>query len=171
LTLGVAAVSLAEGGMLLGRVGDEQVLLARDGGEVFAIGASCTHYHGPLAEGLVHDRAVRCPWHHARFDLKTGEALRAPALDPVSCWKVEQRDNKIFVVAKKASPPKRSSSAKMPSGPIIIVGGGAAGLAAAEMLRRRNFADKIAILSSDEAAPVDRPNLSKDFLAGTAPED
>src|ERR1051325_659099 len=164
LTLGVAAEQLAEGATLLGRVGDEPVMLARDGGEVFAIGASCTHYHGPLAEGLVHNRTVRCPWHHARFDLQTGEALRAPALDPVSCWTVEQRDNKIFVAAKKASAPKRLSSAKMPSGLIVIVGGGAAGFAAAEMLRRRNFTGKITILSSDEAPPVDRPNLSKDFL-------
>ena len=61
LTLGVAGAELAEGAMLLGHVGDEPVLLARDGGEIFAIGASCTHYHGPLAEGLLHEGSVRCP--------------------------------------------------------------------------------------------------------------
>jgi len=171
LTLGIAADELAEGAMLLGHVGGEQVLLARDGGEVFAIGASCTHYHGPLAEGLLRDRTVRCPWHHACFDLRTGEAIRAPALDPVPCWQVEQRDNKIFVAEKRKSTPKRGAPAKAPSGPVVIIGGGAAGLAAAEMLRRRNFTGKITILSSDDAPPVDRPNLSKDFLAGTAPAD
>jgi NADPH-dependent 2,4-dienoyl-CoA reductase/sulfur reductase-like enzyme/nitrite reductase/ring-hydroxylating ferredoxin subunit len=171
MTLGVAADELAEGAMLLGHVGGEPVLLARTLGEIFAIGAVCTHYHGPLAEGLLHDATVRCPWHHACFDLRSGEALRAPALDPVSCWQVERRNGKIFIVEKKKPTPKRTASAKKSSGPIVIVGGGAAGFAAAEMLRRRNFTGKITILSSDSAPPVDRPNLSKDFLAGTAPED
>ncbi len=171
LTLGIKASDLAEGAMLLGHVGDEQVLLARDGGEIFATGASCTHYHGPLTEGLLHDGSVRCPWHHACFDLRSGEALRAPALDPLQCWQVEQRDGKIFVLAKRKTSPKRIASSKTRSGPIVIIGGGAAGLAAAEMLRRRTFSGKITILSSDDAPPIDRPNLSKDFLAGTAPED
>jgi NADPH-dependent 2,4-dienoyl-CoA reductase/sulfur reductase-like enzyme/nitrite reductase/ring-hydroxylating ferredoxin subunit len=171
LTLGVATTALAEGMMLLGHGGGEQILLARAGGEIFAIGASCTHYHGPLAEGLLHDQSVRCPWHHACFDLRNGEALRAPALDPVPCFQVEQRNNKIFVSGKKQPTPKRSTIVKMPSGPIVIIGGGAAGLAAAEMLRRRNFTGPITILSSDDSPPVDRPNLSKDFLAGTASED
>jgi len=101
-----------------------------------------------------------------------GPAAGAPALDPVLCWQVEQRDNKIYVSEKRLQTPKRGVSAKAPpSGPIVIIGGGAAGLAAAEMLRRRNFTGKITILSSDDVPPVDRPNLSKDFLAGTAPED
>src|SRR3954454_19882474 len=142
LTLGVAAGELAEGAMLLGHVGGEQVLLARDGGELFGIGASCTHYHGPLAEGLLRDRTVRCPWHHACFDLRTGEAIRAPALDPVSCWLVEQRGDKMFVSEKKKPAPKRGTPSKASSGPVVIIGGGAAGLAAAEMLRRRHFTGK-----------------------------
>jgi NADPH-dependent 2,4-dienoyl-CoA reductase/sulfur reductase-like enzyme/nitrite reductase/ring-hydroxylating ferredoxin subunit len=170
LTQGVALSDFVDG-RLLGHVGDEEVLLVQSGIEIFAIGAHCTHYHGPLAEGLISDGDVRCPWHHACFDLKTGEALRAPALSPVDCWKVEQRDGRIFVREKRErATPRLPASANLPSR-IVIVGGGAAGFAAAEMLRRRGFAGSIVMLSNDAAAPVDRPNLSKDYLAGSAPED
>jgi nitrite reductase/ring-hydroxylating ferredoxin subunit len=75
--------------MILGHVAGDAVLLARRGQELFAIGAECTHYHGPLAEGVLVEDTVRCPWHHACFSLRTGEALRAPALNPVLCWRVE----------------------------------------------------------------------------------
>ena len=104
LTQGIALTELADGGKLEGHCGGEQVLLVRSGGEIFAVGAHCTHYHGPLAEGLVTDGTIRCPWHHAAFDLRTGEAVRAPAFSPVGCWSVEQRDGKVFVQGKRAAP-------------------------------------------------------------------
>jgi NADPH-dependent 2,4-dienoyl-CoA reductase/sulfur reductase-like enzyme/nitrite reductase/ring-hydroxylating ferredoxin subunit len=157
---------------LLGHVGDEEVLLVRSGGEFFAIGAHCSHYHGPLAEGLVTGGSVRCPWHHACFDLRTGEAERAPALSPIDCWTVEQRDGRIFVTQKRDQPKPRAMAATADTPKkIVIVGGGAAGFAAAEMLRRRGFGGSIVMVSNDAAPPVDRPNLSKDYLAGSAPED
>ena len=170
LTQGVALGDLV-GGKLVGHVGSDEVLLVRSGPEVFAIGAHCSHYHGPLAEGIVVGASVRCPWHHACFDLRTGEALRAPALSPVDCWRVEQRDGRIFVREKREAPKSPSVAAIDAPGRIVIVGGGAAGFAAAEMLRRRNYRGSIVMLSNDAAPPVDRPNLSKDYLAGTAPED
>jgi NADPH-dependent 2,4-dienoyl-CoA reductase/sulfur reductase-like enzyme/nitrite reductase/ring-hydroxylating ferredoxin subunit len=157
---------------LLGHVGDEEVLLVRSGGEMFAVGAHCSHYHGPLAEGLVTGASVRCPWHHACFDLRTGEAERAPALSPIECWAVEVRGGRIFVTQKRELPKPRAMTAKADTpGKIVIVGGGAAGFAAAEMLRRRGFGGSIVMVSNDTAPPVDRPNLSKDYLAGSAPED
>src|SRR5215475_10881106 len=96
LTKGVPARELPEGGMLLGRVGEDEVVLARSGDRFYAIGAHCTHYHGPLAEGLLVDGTVRCPLHHACFSLKTGEALRAPAFDSIPCWRVELAGEKVF---------------------------------------------------------------------------
>jgi len=72
LTQGIAFAELADGGMFAGHVGDDQVLLARVGEQVFAVAAQCSHYHGPLAEGLVVGEMVRCPWHHACFSLRTG---------------------------------------------------------------------------------------------------
>ncbi|MGA2486270.1 MAG: FAD-dependent oxidoreductase [Roseiarcus sp.] len=173
LTHGVGLAELADGGKLVGHVGDEQVLLARRGMRVFAVGANCTHYNGPLVDGLIVDGTVRCPWHHACFDLQTGEALHAPALSPIATWAVEQRDGKIFVGAKRAEP-RAKPRGKTEGGPpdrIVIAGGGGAGFAAAEMLRRERYEGEIVMLSRDDAPPVDRPNLSKDYLAGNAPED
>ena len=169
---GVPAADLGEGGMILGQVAGEAVLLARNGGALFAIGAECTHYHGPLAEGVLVADTVRCPWHHACFSLRTGEALRAPALNPVACWRVEQRDGKIHV-GEKLEPAGRRAPLAAHAAPesIVILGGGAAGNAAAEMLRREGYTGPVTMLSADEAGPYDRPNLSKDYLAGTAPEE
>ncbi len=173
LTQGISLAELEDGGMLAGHCGGEEVLLVRRGSDVFAVGAHCSHYHGPLADGLVVNDTVRCPWHHAAFDLRTGEALRAPALSPIGCWSVEPRDGKVFVKEKRTPPkpePLGVSSGTAPDR-IVIVGGGAAGFAAAEMLRRRAYQGSIVMVSSETAAPVDRPNLSKDYLAGTAPEE
>src|SRR4029077_4631582 len=103
LTHGVAIDTLADGGMVAGHGGDDAVLVARRGNEFFAIGATCTHYNGPLAEGLIVDDTVRCPWHHACFSLRTGEAVRAPALGPVACWSTEVRGDKVYV-REKAGP-------------------------------------------------------------------
>src|SRR5262245_34672873 len=100
LAQGVALADLVDG-RLLGHIGDEEVLLVESGAELFAVGAHCTHYHGPLAEGLVTGESVRCPWHHACFDLRSGEAVRAPALSPVDCWNVERRNGRIFVTGKR----------------------------------------------------------------------
>ena len=100
LTQGVAIDTLAEGAMLAGHVGEDTVLLARRGSDFFAIGATCTHYNGPLAEGLLVGDTLRCPWHHACFSLRTGEALHAPAISPVACWTIEQRDGKVHVREK-----------------------------------------------------------------------
>ncbi len=170
LTLGVPLDELPDNGKLLGHVGQEAVLLSRSGGEVFAVGAHCTHYHGPLADGLVVDQTVRCPWHHACFDLRTGEALRAPAFGPLDTWRTEQREGKAFVGAKRTLFQRHARAASNDPGRIVILGGGAAGFAAADMLRRQSYQGEIVMLSDDAAPPVDRPNLSKDYLAGSAPE-
>src|ERR1700737_4104045 len=143
LAQGVPIESLGEAGLLSGHVGKDAVLIARLGDEFFAIDAACTHYHGPLAEGLIVGGTVRCPWHHACFSLRTGEAVRAPALDPVPCWRVERIGDKAFVREKLAGPMPRSSSPTegSPGAPtsVVIVGGGAAGLASADMFVREGY--------------------------------
>src|SRR5213083_1328858 len=160
---------LADGEMLLGHAFGAAILAARRGEEIFAIGATCTHYGGPLSKGLMVDCTVRCPWHHARFDLRTGEAIGAPALSDVSCWKIEKRGNRFFITGKIDKKPTRKP--KSSSSSVVIVGAGAAGSAAAEMLRREGYEGPITLISADEFLPYDRPNLSKDYLAGAAPEE
>jgi apoptosis-inducing factor 3 len=168
---GISIASIPDGGKLVGMVDGEEVLLVRCRDQFFAVGAYCTHYHGPLVDGLVVNEEVRCPWHHACFSLHTGEALRAPALDPIQCWRVEEAGENIFVKERAASSPSRSASTVVQPSSVVIIGGGAAGLAAADMLRREGYSGPLTMISADSAAPVDRPNLSKDFLAGTAPAD
>lgn len=170
-TLGVPLANLPDGAMLQGHANGEPVLLARRGGEAFAVGALCTHYHAPLADGLLDGETVHCPWHHACFSLRSGEALHGPAFDALPRWRVELSES-MFYVREKLDAPRRRAPAHSGHPPsVTIIGGGAAGFAAAEMLRREGYAAPIVMFSADAAPPCDRPNLSKDYLAGTAPED
>jgi apoptosis-inducing factor 3 len=167
---GVSIDLLPDGALVSGRVGEEAVVLARQGERVFAFGAACTHYGGPLAEGIVAGGTVRCPWHHAAFDLATGAPVRPPARDPVACWRVERRGD-LVVVAGRESPPAPSAVPGPHPARIVVVGGGAAGNAALETLRGSGFAGSLTLVGREPEPPVDRPNLSKDYLAGTAPEE
>jgi NADPH-dependent 2,4-dienoyl-CoA reductase/sulfur reductase-like enzyme/nitrite reductase/ring-hydroxylating ferredoxin subunit len=167
----IAFQDLPDGGTIRTKAGGEDVLVLRRGEAVFAVGASCTHYHGSLGDGLLIGDALRCPLHHACFDLRTGEALRAPALDPIPRWRVERIGDAIFV--REKLPELKRQSSPLPHAPksVVIIGGGAAGLAAAVTLRRQGYPNALCVISADDSPPYDRPNLSKDFLAGTAPEE
>jgi nitrite reductase/ring-hydroxylating ferredoxin subunit len=179
-TTGVPAAVIPDGGILLGHVGEEDVVLVRRGGELFAVGAYCTHNHGPLAQGVAVGDTLRCPLHHACFSLRTGEALRAPALDPIDCWRVEHSGDTVVVREKITPAPVEEAAANAaPSAArgsasavraVVIGGGGAAGLAAAASLRRHGYGGALTMISADDSPPCDRPNLSKDYLLGTAPE-
>ena len=173
LTAGVALLEIPDGGVLVGHVGDEAVLLYREGESVSAVGGTCTHYSGPLGEGRVEGGVVHCPWHHACFSLRTGEALRAPALNPVPRWGVVREGERVRVTEKQATKPYRTREPAAAGGPgrIVVVGFGAAGASAVEWLLRQGWGGRIDVVDPDPAAPYDRPNLSKDYLAGTAPEE
>jgi NADPH-dependent 2,4-dienoyl-CoA reductase/sulfur reductase-like enzyme/nitrite reductase/ring-hydroxylating ferredoxin subunit len=164
---GVELGALREGISLRGHVGGEAAIMVLRGDEVFVVGAFCTHYHGPLDEGLVVGDTVRCPWHHACFSLRSGEALRAPAFDALPRWRTERAEGRIFARERLTSAPEKSAPAASPRG-VVIVGAGAAGFAAAQMLRAEGYDGVIEMIGADSAEPYDRPNLSKDYLAGTA---
>jgi NADPH-dependent 2,4-dienoyl-CoA reductase/sulfur reductase-like enzyme/nitrite reductase/ring-hydroxylating ferredoxin subunit len=170
LSLGTPIAGSTDGVMISGHVGDDEVVLARSGNEFFAVGARCTHYRGRLARGLIVGDTVRCPLHHACFSLRTGEALRAPAFDPISRWRVEVVGDMAFVREKLTAAPGAAPPSASPDS-ILIIGGGAAGSAAADMIRREGYEGPVTIVSADSDLPVDRPNLSKDYLAGDAQDD
>jgi NADPH-dependent 2,4-dienoyl-CoA reductase/sulfur reductase-like enzyme/nitrite reductase/ring-hydroxylating ferredoxin subunit len=169
LTLGIEADDVPDGGTRLGHAFGEAVVVARRGANLFAVGATCSHYGGPLAEGLVVGDEIRCPWHHACFSLRTGEAVRAPALNSIACFDVAAREGKVFVLGKRDVATVRLADTGPAS--VVIVGAGAAGNACAEALRRARYAGPIALVGAEGTGPVDRPNLSKDYLAGNAPEE
>ena len=177
VTHGIALTDIADGTMVHGHANGDPVLIARRGHECFAIGAKCTHYGAPLDKGLLVGDTVRCPWHHAAFSLRTGEADRPPALNPLPCWTVEHRDGRVYAGRKRDRDPLARSTTVLtvassrqasPPSSVVIVGAGAAGSAAAETLRRSGYDGGITMIDADAAAPYDRPNLSKDYLAGEA---
>jgi NADPH-dependent 2,4-dienoyl-CoA reductase/sulfur reductase-like enzyme/nitrite reductase/ring-hydroxylating ferredoxin subunit len=170
LTAGVAEKELEAGRPLLGHVGDEPVVVVRTDSGIHAVGGSCTHYGGPLADGLVVDDTIRCPWHHACFSLRSGTALGAPALDGVDCWNVERVDGRIVVREKREVAQARAGGRNRPES-VTIIGAGAAGHAAAEALRREGYEGPVRLIDRDAEAPYDRPNLSKDYLSGDAPDE
>ena len=168
LTQGVPTADIPAEGVLAGHVGEDKVLLARVEGEIVAVSGACTHYSGPLEKGLRVGDTIRCPWHHACFSLKTGAALEAPALSPLDRWKVKEKDGAVTVTEKLESVEPTSPSPSEDLQRIVIVGGGAAGFAAAQRLRDLGYAGELTLVSEDPEAPYDRPNLSKDYLAGEA---
>jgi NADPH-dependent 2,4-dienoyl-CoA reductase/sulfur reductase-like enzyme/nitrite reductase/ring-hydroxylating ferredoxin subunit len=169
LSKGAPLADLRKGIPFLGHVGGEPVLVVRRGEELLAIGAICTHYDAPLANGIVVGGTIHCPMHHACFDLRTGVAS-APSFKPVASWNVERQGDCIFVTSKRPAIKHAPIGAPSPKS-VVIVGGGAAGHAAAETLRSEGYAGELTMISADTSAPYDRTNVSKDYLAGTAPEE
>ena len=167
LFAGVDAGLAPEGGLLAGRVGDSEVVVARSGGRLYAVSATCTHLQAPLAKGLVAGGQVRCPWHHARFDLATGEAVGAPAFAPLGCFEVEERDGRIRVLGRRSPAPAPAVPSGAPER-VLVVGAGAAGFACAELLSRRGVGERVIVLSDDADAPYDRTFCSKQYLSGKA---
>src|SRR5688500_738720 len=171
LQQGVRVDGLADGGMLAGHGGEDAVVLIRKGDELFALDAHCTHYHGPLAEGALVGETIRCPWHHACFSLRTGSAVAAPAMRPLRVFSTVREGDLVRVLPDAkvvaAAAPAIASAPEH----VVVIGAGAAGSFAAAELRRAGFDRRVTLLTREDRLPYDKPNLSKDYLAGRAPAD
>ncbi len=157
---------LTEGTPVLVKAGDDDVLLTLLDGTVHAVGNKCSHYECPLNEGLALGNEVTCRCHDARFDLRTGKALSAPALNDLPAYpvRIDKGDVLVGPVDKPRFPKPEGTDQRT----FLIVGGGAAGNAAAETLRREGFAGRILMVTAETDLPYDRPNLSKEFMSGDA---
>lgn len=171
LAIGIPHEALARGQMIEGTYAGERVLLARVGDRFYAVGGACTHYGAPLCEGLLSGRTVRCPWHHARFDLESGRATAPPALSSLQRYQVIVESDRVRILRPAPVPSPSPRPATKGPDSVVIVGAGAAGAIAAETLREEGFQGRVILLESEPNGPVDRPNLSKDYLAGSAPEE
>jgi apoptosis-inducing factor 3 len=170
LSAGIKATDLPEGSLFGGSMDGEPVVLANDGGRVCAFAGKCTHLGAPLKDGILVDGQLRCPWHHARFSLETGEAIGAPAFQPLETYQIDQRGDRLFVTKSVARSGSQSRSSEMlPS--IVIVGGGAAGFACAELLSRSGFGHRVTVVSDDPDPPYDRTSCSKQYLIGLSSRD
>jgi len=188
LTQGIEISSIRPGQLIAGHAFGDPVLLVHVEPNWFAVGGKCTHYGATLAEGVLVGETIRCPWHHACFELRNGAASRAPALNDLPSYTVVLENNVVRVTAKRdhswpRGADQRPRGSRAPEkvlldespvvGPssVFIVGASAAGIACAEMLRREAYRGAITLVDMDPDAPYDRPNLSKDYLAGNAPEE
>jgi 3-phenylpropionate/trans-cinnamate dioxygenase ferredoxin subunit len=79
------------------RIEEPPIAIFNVGGTYFAISDTCTHAEGSLSEGTLEGETVECPLHGARFDLRTGEALTPPAVEPVQAFRVVLQENAIYV--------------------------------------------------------------------------
>ena len=135
-------------------VGGKKVVLAMVDGQFYATSARCPHWGGPLPEGRLCGPRLLCPWHKATFDVRSGDLLEPPALDGIVAFRVRVDGDDVYV--------DRSEEPRL----VVIIGCGAAAAAAVEELRQECFVGRILMISPEDSWPYDRPNLSKDFLAG-----
>ena len=162
---------LQDGDMKQVEVGGLKILLTRLDGEFFALGGECSHFGGPLAEGVLSGMHVTCPWHQARFHIKTGELTSPPALDSMARFETGvERDQVYVILPEKAAgtitPAMVRRDAQADSRLFVILGGGAAGNAAAQKLRQVAYRGRILLISQESRLPYDRTALSKGYLSG-----
>jgi NADPH-dependent 2,4-dienoyl-CoA reductase/sulfur reductase-like enzyme/nitrite reductase/ring-hydroxylating ferredoxin subunit len=164
---------LKDGEMRQVSAGGADILLARVGGKYHAVGAYCTHYGAPLAEGALCGERVVCPWHHACFNVTTGDMEEPPALDSLPRYGVRVEGERVIVslpdeITDRRTPAMTRRDSSADARLFVILGGGAAGYAAAQTLREDGFRGRVLMVTREDRPPYDRPNLSKDYLQGHA---
>lgn len=96
-----AAADVVEGQPHAVEVKGQSIVLVRTGGTVSAIGGTCGHWGGPLAEGELVDGCLECPWHGSRFRLADGGVARGPATTPQLAYDVRQTEDRLEVKVRR----------------------------------------------------------------------
>src|SRR6185503_20301870 len=164
---------LRDGEMKEITVDERRILLARVGDNFHAVSATCPHYGGPLAEGVLCGTRIVCPWHHAAFNIVNGDLEDPPALDSLVRYDLRVEGERLFVSLPEDAEDRRTPAmvkrdSAVDSRQFVIIGAGAAGYAAAQTLREEGFCGNVVMITREDRAPYDRPNLSKDYLQGHA---
>lgn len=154
--------------------GDYKVLLTNVGGEVFAVESKCSHFGLPLENAALHGHSLRCPFHHACFDVRNGKQLEAPGMDGIATFAVEVREGEIYLAAEPdpafAPALSEASRARAEEGqshyPYVIVGGGIAAANAVYGIREYDREKPIALLTREDLPPYDRTHVSKALMGG-----
>ena len=148
---------------------DLKVLLVLLDGKFRAFGGTCPHHGASLAEGILHEKHIRCPWHHAVFDAETGAVREVPSLDSLPQFDVRVEGDEVVATLPDPTPKAKTPEMVLPDTgrdgrTFAIVGTGAAGVTAAETLRRDGFQGRILMLTRESHLPYDRTDLSKPYL-------
>jgi len=151
------------------KLGDKDIVVVKLNGRIHACGGKCPHKGAPLEEGLVTDHALVCPWHSARFDIKTGSLEAPPAMDDLCSCKVKIERGQVYIgpAIEPESPSLESTQREI----YVIIGAGGAGNACAETLRREGFRGRIVMITEESELPYDRTSLSKGYMNGSVPLD
>jgi nitrite reductase/ring-hydroxylating ferredoxin subunit/thioredoxin reductase len=162
---------LSDGQMTTVVVDGKKTLLARVDGRFYATAVRCPHWGGDLPEGLLDGPRLLCPLHQSIFDVRSGALLEPPALDGLRTFLVRVDGDDVYVdrsapaaAGAEAAPCVASPAAASPV--FAVIGAGAAAQAAVETLREECFSGRLILISPEDRWPYDRPNLSKDYLAG-----
>ncbi|MBB4077705.1 NADPH-dependent 2,4-dienoyl-CoA reductase/sulfur reductase-like enzyme/nitrite reductase/ring-hydroxylating ferredoxin subunit [Lewinella aquimaris] len=168
---------LPDGHMHQVKVGEYDVLLANVAGEVYAVENKCSHYGAPLTGGALCQHRVRCPWHHACFDVRTGAQIEAPGMDGLARFAVRVTGDDISVSNEPVEEPRPE---KVPERTLpeidtveqvdyLVVGGGAAGAYAVEAIRGEDAEGSILFIAKEGLPPYDRTMVSKPYLEKDMP--
>jgi apoptosis-inducing factor 3 len=157
-------------------VGDTDILLIRLKDKFYAVGAYCTHYQAPLAEGVMHEEHLVCPWHNAYFNIVTGNQEEPPGLDSLMSYPVKVESDRVIVTVPEATSSQRtpqmaSFDRNADSRTFVIIGAGAAGIHAAQTLRVAGYQGRIVMVTQDDKLPYDRTSLSKEYFIGQVAKD
>ncbi|OQN96796.1 hypothetical protein B0A48_17356 [Cryoendolithus antarcticus] len=158
-----AEVEGIEGGKVL-------LVKAQDG--LHAMSPNCTHYGAPLVKGIVTgDGRITCPWHGACFKIATGDVEDAPALDPLAKFKVEEKEDGVYITGEesviKAGRRKGTIKCSVKANEAehtVIVGAGGGAQGAIEELRIGGYTGKITVIGREPYLPIDRTKLSKALI-------
>lgn len=158
---------LKDGEMRAVTVGEAKVLLVRTRGQYTAIGSKCSHYGAPLIKGVLEGDRVRCPFHGACFNVKTGDIEDYPGLDSLPCYKVTVKNGQVYVTINRNTMMQTKRVKEMCSAAtdfkhtVVLIGGGPASLVCAETLRQNDYKGRIIMITKDLLPPFDKPKLSK----------